>query len=253
VSIDDPATVYGLFTGRFSEPLAREFAGFVGPTPGKRVLDVGCGPGALTQVLAERLGVAGVCAVDPSEAYVAAARKRLPGVDIRYASAEDLPYAEGNFDAALAQLVVHFMADPVAGPREMARVTKVGGVVAAYVWDNARRGRTAVAAVRAAHDLDPATGQSPTAGAPQRNSGSATRQPPAVGRPRAGPYLPSAPGASKHQATALPSGQGVGRAAAFPRRPHALVANAEGQPRRIALNTVVTANDVLPPTGRQPP
>lgn len=72
VRVDDPATAYGLFTGRFSQPLAREFADVVGLTPGQRVLDVGCGPGALTQVLVERLGLPAVSAVDPSAAYVAA-------------------------------------------------------------------------------------------------------------------------------------------------------------------------------------
>ena len=74
-----------------------------------------------------------VAAVDPSESFVAAARERNPGVDVRRAAAEDLPFADGEFDAALAQLVVHFMADPVAGLKEMARV---GGVVAACVWDH---------------------------------------------------------------------------------------------------------------------
>jgi SAM-dependent methyltransferase len=100
-----------------------------------RVLDVGCGPGALTNVLVERLGADAVAAVDPSETFVAAARERHPGVDVRTAPAEELPFADGEFDGALAQLVVHFMDDPVAGIREMARVTNSGGVVAACAWD----------------------------------------------------------------------------------------------------------------------
>ena len=137
VSISDAATAYGLFTGRFSQALAQPFADLVGLVPGQRVLDVGCGPGALTEVLVRALGPAAVSAVDPSEAYVEAARARLPGVDVRRAPAEDLPYDAATFDSALAQLVVHFMADPVAGLREMARVTRPGGVVAACVWDNA--------------------------------------------------------------------------------------------------------------------
>jgi len=120
VSLDDPAKAYGLFTGRFSEPLALQFAEFAHPASGQRVLDVGCGPGALTEVLVRRRGRPGISAVDPSEAFVAAARARLPGVDVRRASAENLPYTDSTFDVALAQLVVHFMADPVAGLREMA-------------------------------------------------------------------------------------------------------------------------------------
>jgi SAM-dependent methyltransferase len=78
-----------------------------------------------------------VAAVDPSEPFVAAARERHPGVEIERAPAEHLPFPDDSFDAALAQLVVHFMADPVAGLREMARVTRPGGVVAASVWDHA--------------------------------------------------------------------------------------------------------------------
>ena len=68
---------------------------------------------------------------------MAAARERNPGADVRQASAEELPFPEGTFDAALAQLVVHFMSDPVAGLAEMRRVTRPDGVVAACVWDHA--------------------------------------------------------------------------------------------------------------------
>jgi SAM-dependent methyltransferase len=78
-----------------------------------------------------------VSAVDPSAPFVEAARARHPGVDVRQASAEDLPFANGAFDATLAQLVVHFMTDPVAGLTEMARVTRPDGVVATCVWDYA--------------------------------------------------------------------------------------------------------------------
>jgi len=155
VRVDDPATAYGLFTGRFSEALSSGFADVAGLTPGQRVLDVGCGPGALTQVIVEQVGTPGVSAVDPSSAFVEAARARLPGVDVRRASAEELPHADGTFDVALAQLVVHFMADPVAGLREMARVTKVGGVVAACVWDNAGGSGPLSPLWRAAQRLDP--------------------------------------------------------------------------------------------------
>jgi SAM-dependent methyltransferase len=99
------------------------------------VLDVGCGPGALTSVLVARVGSDRVAAVDPSEPFVAAVRARFPGVEARQATAEALPYDDGSFDAALAQLVVHFMADPVVGLAEMRRVTGAGGTVATCVWD----------------------------------------------------------------------------------------------------------------------
>jgi len=113
------------------------FADLAGVSAGQRVLDVGCGPGALTAELVARLGSANVCAVDPSEPFVAAVGERFPDVTVRHAAAEQLPFEDQEFDAALAQLVVHFMTDPVAGLREMARVTRRDGVVAACVWAHA--------------------------------------------------------------------------------------------------------------------
>jgi len=123
--------------GRYSAPLAPVFIDFARLADGGRVLDVGCGPGALARELVSRSDPALICAVDPSEAFVAAARDRLPGVRVERAVVESLPFEDRSFDASLAQLVVHFMVDPVAGLREMGRVTKPNGVVAACVWDYA--------------------------------------------------------------------------------------------------------------------
>jgi ubiquinone/menaquinone biosynthesis C-methylase UbiE len=131
-----PADAYDRFMGRYSQPLGPLFADFAGVEAGKRTVDVGCGPGALTAELVKRVGTDNVSAVDPSPSFVDAARTRFPEVDIRQATAEELPFEDQSFDAALAQLVVHFMSDPVAGLREMARVTRPGGVVAACVWDH---------------------------------------------------------------------------------------------------------------------
>lgn len=127
------AADYDRFMGRYSMPLAGLFADFADPAA--PALDVGCGPGALTTVLAQRLGAASVSAVDPSPTFVAAVRERARGVDAQVASAERLPFEDDRFAAALAQLVVHFMADAAAGVREMVRVTRPGGAVAACVWD----------------------------------------------------------------------------------------------------------------------
>ena len=123
--------------GRYSQPLAPLLADFAGVSSGQQVLDVGCGPGALIAELVSRVGADAVSAVDPSEPFVDAARKRFPDVTVRRAPAEDLPFATSTFDASLAQLVVHFMADPVVGLGEMARVTRPDSVVAACVWDHA--------------------------------------------------------------------------------------------------------------------
>ena len=125
--------------GRFSTQLGPLFADFAGVATCGRALDVGCGPGSLTAELAARLGAVNVAAIDPSEAFVEAARERNPEVDVRHGPAEKIPFADDAFDFALAQLVVHFMADAVAGLSEMARVTRSGGVVAACVWDYSGR------------------------------------------------------------------------------------------------------------------
>ncbi|MDC7121514.1 class I SAM-dependent methyltransferase [Cellulomonas fimi] len=161
---DVGADAYDRFMGRFSQPLAALFADALGVGAGERVLDVGSGPGALTSRLVERAGAEHVTAVDPTEAFVAAVRERLPGVDVRRAPAEALPFEDDTFDAALAQLVVHFMADPVAGLGEMRRVTRPGGTVAASVWDQEERGPL-TAFWRAARALDPRVrGESDLAG-----------------------------------------------------------------------------------------
>ncbi len=134
---DVSARSYGLFMGRFSDPLAPAFADFAGVVAGSSALDVGCGTGALTDVLGQRLGPGMVTAIDPSTSFVEATRHRFPGMDVRQGRAEDLPFEEGRFDLVLAQLVVHFMTDPAAGVAEMARVARPGGTVAATVWDHA--------------------------------------------------------------------------------------------------------------------
>jgi len=156
MSFDVTADAYQRFMGRYSRPLAEQFVDLVAVRRGDRVLDVGCGPGILTGPLAERCGPEAVAAVDPSPPFVADVRERFPTVDVHEAAAEALPFDDHEFDAALAQLVVHFMADPVVGLREMGRVTRPGGVVAASVWDFA--GGTAPLSVfwRAAQELDPA-------------------------------------------------------------------------------------------------
>jgi SAM-dependent methyltransferase len=139
VSFAVAADAYDRFMGRYSTRLAPQLADFAGVQREQRALDVGSGPGALTGELVARLGAEAVAAVDPSEQFVIAARERHPGVDVRRAAAEELPFPDGEFDVALAQLVVHFMADPTVGLSEMARATRPGGVVAACVWDHAGR------------------------------------------------------------------------------------------------------------------
>jgi len=128
---------YNAFVGRYGSNLAAELTAFAGVRPGQRALDVGCGTGALTAALAGQLGPDNVSAVDPSEPFVEACRERAPGVDVTVAAAEALPFPDDTFDVTLSQLVVNFMRDAEAGVREMARVTRPGGVVSSCVWDYA--------------------------------------------------------------------------------------------------------------------
>jgi SAM-dependent methyltransferase len=156
MSFDVSADAYQRFMGRFSEPLAARFADLAGVRHGRRALDVGCGPGALTAELAGRLGPDAVCAVDPSPPFAEAVAERLPGVEVSVAAAERLPFPDGAFDAAFAQLVVHFMTDPVSGLREMGRVTRPDGVVAACVWDHGGGRGPLTSFWHAVRELDPA-------------------------------------------------------------------------------------------------
>jgi SAM-dependent methyltransferase len=155
VSFDVAADSYDRFMGRYSRVLAPSFADFAGVRTGQRALDVGCGPGALTTELVARLGADSVAAADPSDPFVEAARARHVGVDVRRASADALPHADAAFDVTLAQLVVHFLPDPVAGLVEMARVTRPRGVVATCVWDFAGDRAPISAFWRAARVGDP--------------------------------------------------------------------------------------------------
>jgi ubiquinone/menaquinone biosynthesis C-methylase UbiE len=154
VSFAVGADAYDRFMGRYSTPLA-QFADLAEVVAGQRALDVGCGPGALTAELIDRLGPAAVSAVDPSASFVTAAQERHPGISVQRAAAEDLPFRDETFDAALAQLVVHFMADPLGGLREMARVTRADGVVAACVWDHSGSQGPLSLFWDAARELDP--------------------------------------------------------------------------------------------------
>jgi len=142
---------YARYMGRYAQPLSEVFASFAGMGEGAKVLDVGCGPGALTAYL---LSVgAEVTAIDPSPPFIDEMRERFPDIDVRRGTAEELPYDTAVFDAALAQLVVHFMNDPVVGLTQMRRVTRPGGVVSACVWD----GPTGALAPfwNAVHTIDP--------------------------------------------------------------------------------------------------
>jgi ubiquinone/menaquinone biosynthesis C-methylase UbiE len=129
------AEMYDRFVGRYGEALGSALAELTGVQPGMHALDVGAGTGKLTGILAEIVGEENVATLDPSAPFVDALTARFPAADVRLGTAEELPWADGSFDAVFAQLVVNFMADPERGAQEMRRVAREGGVVAAAVWD----------------------------------------------------------------------------------------------------------------------
>ena len=146
---------YDDFMGRYSRILAPQFADFTGVEAGTRVLDVGAGTGALTAELLSR--GAAVAAVDPSPEFVAVLGQRFPDLGAREAPAESLPFGAGEFDLALAQLVVAFMSDAPAAVTEMTRVARR---VAVCMWgvaevDMFRAIDAAAAAIDASRAAEP--------------------------------------------------------------------------------------------------
>lgn len=126
---------YDAFMGRYSRSLAVPFADAAGVERGDTALDVGCGPGALTAVLVERLGVDAVAACDPAPGFAAECAARHPGVRVEVGQAESMPFEDGRFDHVMAQLVLHFVSEPDVAAVEMLRVVRAGGRVSACVWD----------------------------------------------------------------------------------------------------------------------
>lgn len=141
--------------GRYGTSLGRALIAAAGVGPGQRALDVGCGTGALTEQLVQLLGAEHVAAADPDPAAVAATRARLPDIHVVCAPGEELPFADGEFDAVLSQLVVSFFADPVAGVTDMRRVAKPGGAIVTCVWDFADGMRMLREFWDAAAEVDP--------------------------------------------------------------------------------------------------
>jgi SAM-dependent methyltransferase len=147
---------YERYMGRWSRLVAAEVVDRMSVPPGLRWLDVGCGTGEVTRVVLERAAPAEVVGVDPSEGFLAYARRSVPTARFEVGSATGLPFVDGEFDAVLSGLVLNFVPEPERAAAEMVRVTHSGGTVAAHVWDYS----TGMGMIRsfwdAAAELDPA-------------------------------------------------------------------------------------------------
>ncbi len=102
-------------------------------------LDVGCGTGALTQTILETCGPHAVLGIDASPDYIAYARSHTPDERARFevGDAREIPLDTATIDLAVSGLCLNFVPEPERAVAEMRRVTRPGGVVAAYVWDYA--------------------------------------------------------------------------------------------------------------------
>jgi SAM-dependent methyltransferase len=147
---------YERFVGRWSRLVAREFLDWLECPRGGDWLDVGSGAGALSTVILQTASPASVTGVDRSEGFVAYAEEAVPEATFLVGDAQELPFADGTFDAVVSGLVLNFVPDPGRAVTEMTRVTRSGGTVAAYVWDYAERMELIRCFWDAAGELDPA-------------------------------------------------------------------------------------------------
>ena len=140
-SVWSEGAAYEPYVGRWSRLVAREFVAWLSRPPAARWLDVGCGTGALSETILRQADPAEVHGVDPSEGFLAVARRQVTDPRARFdvGDARRLPAEASRYDAVVSALVLNFIPDVPLGVSEMVRVTRGGGVVAAYVWDYAGR------------------------------------------------------------------------------------------------------------------
>jgi SAM-dependent methyltransferase len=129
---------YEQYVGRWSRQVAPAFLAWLRMPPGLRWLDVGCGTGALCAAIMDRCAPSSVTGVEPSEGFLKTARENLAGrATLHQGNAGAIPLEDAAVDAVVSGLVLNFVPDPRAALAEMARVTRSGGTIGAYVWDYA--------------------------------------------------------------------------------------------------------------------
>jgi ubiquinone/menaquinone biosynthesis C-methylase UbiE len=151
------AEAYEAMMGRWSRQLAPLFIDFVGIREADRVLDVGCGTGSLTIILAKVTGAAKIVGIESSNGFIEYARSQNtdPRVVFEVGDAQQLPYPDASFDRCLALLAVDHIPDARKAAREMRRVTKKAGIAATAMWDRSRANELENCFWDAASAIDP--------------------------------------------------------------------------------------------------
>jgi SAM-dependent methyltransferase len=125
---------YERYMGRWSRAVGQKFLDWVTPPNNARWLDVGCGTGAFSELIAKRCAPQSISGIDPSPEQIAYATKAIPTADFRVGSADALPFPDDAFDVVASALVLHFLPDRIKALREMRRVARPGAIVAGYTW-----------------------------------------------------------------------------------------------------------------------
>jgi SAM-dependent methyltransferase len=130
---------YECYVGRWSRLVARQFLIWLDIPSGAKWLDVGCGTGALSQAILEIASPQVVLGIDSSEGYIEFARSQIqnPSVAFRLGDSQSLPVESAAYDAVVSGLALNFFPQPSKAISEMIRALRIGGTVAAYVWDYA--------------------------------------------------------------------------------------------------------------------
>jgi SAM-dependent methyltransferase len=131
----DNADAYDRYMGRWSRAIGEKFLAWLAPPQNARWLDIGCGTGAFSELIAQRCAPQALSGIDPSTAQIDYARGKLSNADLRVADSMALPFGNGEFDIVASALVLHFIPDRGKALAEMKRVTRSGGLVSSYTWE----------------------------------------------------------------------------------------------------------------------
>ena len=133
-TIFNAADDYERFMGRWSRAIGEKFLGWLGPPANARWLDVGCGTGAFSELIAKRCAPASLAGIDPSPEQIAYAREHFPRFRFEVADSAATPFSDGAFDVVASALVIHFIPDRQKAFAEMKRVLAPGGFIGGYTW-----------------------------------------------------------------------------------------------------------------------